>query len=179
MDFFINNNVGKHNNQYNKLYITNEIHQSFQDKINLVSYSKYTSAQFDIITNYTTYSKQEKEKNKDVYNGKVYKTKYDLKLHMSKLALTSRFNQKISNSNKKTKQIKCKDEKCKWKLRANIIGESSVFKVTMYDGEHLHEKTFQDQQGIRDTYKYVVDNIKDVFKDTISDIHSKKGVKIS
>lgn len=36
--------------------------------------------------------------------------------------------------------MKYKDEKCKWKLRANKIGESNAFKVSMYNDEHSCEK---------------------------------------
>lgn len=61
--FFINTNVGKQNDEYNKLYIVNEIHLLHQDEIILVSYSEYISTYYDIGIDYTTYSKQAKKMN--------------------------------------------------------------------------------------------------------------------
>lgn len=109
-------NVKKHNEQYNKLYVSYII-----TKCPRRDQSNFKFNYVTLNSNIKIDSTANLDNEKGLFNRRVFNNKEDFKFYVSIFIVTNRFHYKIRNFNKISIIMKCEDVNFHWKLAPNKI----------------------------------------------------------
>ncbi|KAM6596350.1 hypothetical protein CsatA_006874 [Cannabis sativa] len=97
----------------------------------------------------------------EIYLGKLYKNKEELKNVVGRYALKSNFEWMVSKSGTNVFYVTCKDENCKWRLRGKKKALCDMFEVTVFHNEHtcnLDSRHSDHQQAAMWTIDHIIKN---------------------
>lgn len=63
----------------------------------------------------------------------TYVNKRALQSHLAKFAISNHFQFKVRTSNRRTLHVVCRDNNCKWTVRATKIKDTDLFQIKRYD----------------------------------------------
>ncbi|KAM6564784.1 hypothetical protein CsatB_024782 [Cannabis sativa] len=124
----------------------------------------------------------------EIYLGKLYKNKEELKNVVGRYALKNNFEWMVSKSGTDVFYVTCKDENCKWRLRGKKKALCDMFEVTVFHNEHTcnldsrhsdHRQAAPWVIGHIIKNKYTSDGSNYKAKDIQRDMFDEYGIKMS
>ncbi len=95
-----------------------------------------------------------------IKKGQSFRSKEDLKIALSLLAIAENFEFRVKKSNKLLIVVNCIEKECKWRVRASKLKNSSIFFISKYIDKHncAFEKRRAHQRQA--SYKVIANRIK-------------------
>lgn len=85
----------------------------------------------------------------ELYEGKLFKDKEQLKLHLQMSKMEVGFDYQTCKTGIDILFVKCKGENCKWSLRARVLDSDTYFKITKMPSVHSCSKNKRMAKKIR------------------------------